>query len=93
MPFKAIGVAHPAMVDPADAKHISVPYCMLPSKDEDKETVDKFEAALTVPSTVEWFNDQIHGFMAARSDLEDAKVRKEYERGYSIWLDHFAKYL
>jgi len=93
VPWKAIAVAHPAMVDPADAQHIKVPYCMLPSQEEDKETVEKFQAALTVPSTFEFFPDQIHGFMAARSDLEDPKVKKEYERGYGIWLDHMAKYL
>ena len=54
------------MVDPADAKGIKVPLCMLASKDEDPEAVKKFEAELTVKSHVETFGDQVHGWMAAR---------------------------
>jgi hypothetical protein len=36
---------------------------------------------LEVPKYVETFPTQIHGWMAARSDLENPEVRKEYERG------------
>ena len=54
------------MVDPADAKGIKVPLCMLASKDEDPETVKQFEKELTVKSHVETFGDQVHGWMAAR---------------------------
>ncbi|KAK4958564.1 hypothetical protein LTR28_005514 [Elasticomyces elasticus] len=77
------------MVDPADAPGVTVPYAMLPSKDEDKEAVEKWEKGLKVKGVVEWFPDQLHGFMAARGDLEDANVKKEYERAYGFLLNFF----
>ena len=81
------------MVDPNDAKGIKAPLCMLASKDEDAEAVKKFGENLTVEKHIETFSDQIHGWMAARADLEDEKVRKEYERGYAVLLDFYHKYL
>ena len=91
--FSAAAEAHPAMVDPADAPNIAVPMCVLASKEEDAEAVKAFEKALKVPSQVHTFDDQVHGFMAARGDLKDERVRKEYERGYQTLLDFFHKYL
>ncbi|KAI0439427.1 hypothetical protein F4803DRAFT_531151 [Xylaria telfairii] len=85
-PFKAGIEVHPAMVDPEDAKKIKVPLAFLASKDEDAEAVKKFEANLTGPKYVETFPDQIHGWMAARSDLEDERVKSEYKRGYQAVL-------
>ena len=54
------------MVDPNDAKGITIPLCMLASGDEDAKAIDAFDKALTVPKHVETFGDQIHGWMAAR---------------------------
>ncbi len=54
--------AHPAMVDPSEAPKIKVPMCLLASKDEDVDAVNKFEAGLTVPKHVETFADQVHGW-------------------------------
>jgi len=88
-PFKAAAVCHPAMVDPADAAKVTIPYAILPSKDEDKETCNKFMSELKVTHVCEFFPTQVHGWMAARSNLEDEKVRSEYERGYKILLDFF----
>ncbi|KAI8293542.1 putative AIM2 family protein [Colletotrichum sp. SAR11_240] len=90
-PFKVGAEVHPAMVDPADAKGIKVPLIMLASKDEGEEDVKKFEDNLSVAKHVEIFKDQIHGWMAARSDLEDARVKEEYTRGYKTVLEFFAK--
>ncbi|KFA47864.1 hypothetical protein S40293_06456 [Stachybotrys chartarum IBT 40293] len=90
-PFAVAAVAHPAMVDPADAEGLSVPFILLASKDEDADAVKKFEDALKVPKYVEIFGDQIHGWMAARSDLSDDRVKAEYERGYAKLLDFFSK--
>lgn len=87
--FKAAAQAHPAMVDPNDAKSINVPFMMLASKDEPAKDVDAFKANLQVPNHVETFPTQIHGWMAARSDLENAEVKKEYERGYKTVLEFF----
>lgn len=54
------------MVDPKDASGVKIPYAMLPSKDEDKEAVKKWQENIKVTNIVEWFPDQVHGFMAAR---------------------------
>ncbi|ROT34730.1 dienelactone hydrolase family protein [Sodiomyces alkalinus F11] len=91
--FKAAAACHPAMVDPADAQGVKAPLIMLPSKDEDVEAVKKFEEGLKVPHRIETFPDQIHGWMAARSNLEDPRVREEYTRGYKTVLDFFSKHL
>lgn len=89
--FKAGVECHPAMVEPEDAKNIKVPLCMLASKDEPVEDVKKFEANLSGVKHVETFGDQIHGWMAARSDLEDSRVKEEYVRGYKTVLEFFQK--
>ncbi|KAF1916706.1 dienelactone hydrolase family protein-like protein [Ampelomyces quisqualis] len=92
-PFKAAAACHPAMVAADDAPGISIPYIMLPSGDEPKEDVDKWQKGLKVPNVVEWFPDQVHGWMAARGDLEQDKVKQEYERGYKLVLDFFHKHM
>lgn len=80
------------MVDAADAEKIKIPITMLASKDEPAEDVKKFEAALTGPKHVEIFDDQIHGWMAARADLSDKRVQEEYTRGYQTVLTFFANH-
>lgn len=79
------------MVDANDASSIKVPLIMLASKDEAPEDVKKFESNLTVAKHVETFSDQIHGWMAARSDLSDDHVKEEYIRGYKTVLEFFGK--
>ena len=64
--FTAAAQVHPAMVDPNDAKGITVPLCMLASGDENKDAVKGFEEALTVPKYFETYPEQVHGWMAAR---------------------------
>ena len=91
--FSAAAMVHPAMVDPTEAAGIQIPFCLLASKDEDKDKVAKYAEALTKQKYVETFGDQIHGWMGARADLDDPNVRKEYERGYEILLDFYHKYL
>jgi len=92
-PFKAAAACHPAMVDPADAPKVTIPIALLPSKDEDKDAVTKYGEELKVKGLIEWFPTQIHGWMAARSNLEDPEVKKEYERGYKLLLDFFHEHL
>jgi hypothetical protein len=65
-PFKAAASAHPAMVAASDAPEITIPFAMLPSKDESKEDVEAWEKGLKVEHLVEWFPGQVHGWMAAR---------------------------
>ncbi|RAL66000.1 hypothetical protein DID88_005661 [Monilinia fructigena] len=91
-PFVVAAESHPAMVDSKDALNIKIPLILIASKDEDAEEVKKFEANLTGEKHVETFGDQIHGFMAARSNLEDERVKSEYERGYKTLIDFFGKH-
>ncbi|KAI1632580.1 alpha/beta-hydrolase [Biscogniauxia mediterranea] len=91
--FKAGVECHPAMVDPADAAKIKVPLALLASKDENPADVEQFEKNLTGPKHVETFPDQIHGWMAARSNLEDERVKAEYVRGYETVLKFLAQYV
>ncbi|KAI9887900.1 MAG: hypothetical protein M1823_000288 [Watsoniomyces obsoletus] len=88
-PFKVAAECHPAMLDPEDAGEITIPLIMLASKDEGAETVKAFQEKLKVKNHVERFGDQIHGWMAARGNLEDPKVKTEYERGYKTLLTFF----
>lgn len=90
-PFVVGAECHPAMVDPKEAEGIKIPLILLASKEEPEDKVKEFEEKLKVAKHVETFKDQIHGWMAARSDLSDARVKEEYIRGYKTVLDFFAK--
>ncbi|RSM15936.1 hypothetical protein CEP52_000571 [Fusarium oligoseptatum] len=90
-PFSVAASIHPAMVDAADAEGIKTPTILLASKEEPDEEVKKFENALAGPKHVETFKDQIHGWMAARADLSDDRVKEEYERGYRTVLKFFGE--
>ena len=81
------------MVSADDAKGIKMPYCMLASGDEDAKLVKEFGEALTGPKYLETFGDQIHGWMAARADLKNGRVKEEYERGYKTLLEFFHEHL
>ncbi|KAJ5338207.1 hypothetical protein N7452_004935 [Penicillium brevicompactum] len=84
--FKAAVQCHPAMLDPADAAEVKVPMALLASKDEHMGDVAAYKANLKVPNHVETFSSQSHGWMAARSNLSDTHVQKEYARGYQTIL-------
>lgn len=88
-PFKAAASCHPAMVDANDAPGVTIPFAMLPSKDEPKEDVEKWQKAIKVKNIVEWWPNQVHGFMAARSDLKDPAVKSDYEKAYNLLLNFF----
>jgi dienelactone hydrolase len=90
-PFSVGASIHPAMVNPKDAEGIKVPFILLASGEEPVDKVLQFEETLKVPKHVEIFKDQIHGWMAARSDLSDPHVKDEYTRGYRTVLDFFGK--
>jgi dienelactone hydrolase len=80
------------MVEPADAEGIRVPLIMLASKEEPADKVKEFEGKLKHAKHVETFGDQVHGWMAARADLSDARVKEEYTRGYKTVLEFFGKH-
>jgi len=65
---------------------------VLSSEEESDQEVDEWVAALNVEHYVERFPDMRHGWMTARGDLRDEKVRKAFERGYAVvggWLGRF----
>ncbi|KAI9809089.1 MAG: hypothetical protein M1825_002378 [Sarcosagium campestre] len=88
-PYSAVAQAHPAMLDPNDALKVTVPIAVLASKDENVEDVEKFKANLKVKNFVDIYKDQLHGWMAARADLNDPRGKAEYERGYKTLLSFF----
>jgi dienelactone hydrolase len=92
-PFKVSAQCHPGMIDPEDAAKVTIPMCILASKEEDSAEVEAFAKALKVENHVETFGTQIHGWMSARSDLADGEVKKEYERGYHAVSDFFGKHI
>lgn len=92
-PFAAAAAAHPAMVEPADAEKVSIPLALLASQDEPAEVVKQFEDKLSVAKHVEIFADQIHGWMAARANLADDRVKSEYVRGYKTVLRFFGQHV
>ena len=94
-PFAAAAECHPAMVTADDAKAFTIPVCMLASGDEDAGHVKAFEEALGkgVERHVETFGDQLHGWMAARADFENDRVKAEFERGYKVLLEWFHRFL
>lgn len=79
------------MIDPTGADKISVPYILLASSEDPPDAVTAFESKLKVPHHVETFADQVHGWMAARGDLSNTRVKEEYARGYKTLLDFFGK--
>lgn len=87
--FKSAAACHPAMVDANDAAGITIPIAMLPSKDEPKEDVEKWEKEIKVKNLVKWWPNQVHGFMAARGDLKDPAVESDYKKAYEVLLNWF----
>lgn len=77
------------MVDAGDAAAITIPFAMLPSKDESKEDVENWESKIKTKHLVKWWPEQVHGFMAARGDLKDEKVKRDYEKAYQVLLEFF----
>lgn len=84
---------HPAGLSGEDAAKITIPHALLASMDEKKKDVEAFEKNLKVEKHVETWDKMIHGWMAARGDLDDPAVVKEYERGYETVLSFLKKNL
>ncbi|KAI6081728.1 hypothetical protein F4821DRAFT_272925 [Hypoxylon rubiginosum] len=89
--FQIAAACHPAMLDPAEANSIKVPFILLASGEEPADKVAEFGNKLKVRHHVETFGDQVHGWMAARGDLTNPRVKEEYARGYQTVLDFFSK--
>ena len=55
--FAITTAAHPAMIDPAGAEQISVPYILLASGEDSANTIKDFERKKKMPHPVETFSD------------------------------------
>lgn len=91
--FKAAVQCHPAMLDPKEAEDVTIPMALLASMDEDKDEVERYKNNLKVPNHIETWPTQIHGWMAARSDLLNPEVKREYENGYKTALAFFHQHM
>ncbi|KAI1321852.1 dienelactone hydrolase [Xylariaceae sp. FL0255] len=91
--FKVAIQTSPAQLDPADGAAVKIPMMLLSSKDESDADTKKYDESLTVPKYCTRFDDQVHGFMSARADLGDAKVKAAYEKGYQMSLAFFKDHL
>jgi len=89
-PFAAAVLTSPSRMTGADASNVTIPMAVLASKGEPAEGVEAYRQNLKVRKHVEVFESQVHGWMSARADLKDDKVRGEYERGYKVALNFLA---
>lgn len=90
--FSVAAECHPAFLSPEDAKGIKIPVIVLASMDETEEDVAKFADALSVPKQTVRFADQLHGWLAARADLSNPKVKEAYTNGYKMIVEFFHKH-
>ncbi|KAJ2980767.1 hypothetical protein NUW58_g6860 [Xylaria curta] len=91
--FKVAVQTSPARIDADEAAQVKIPTMLLASKGEEAEIVKEYEERLTVPKHVERFDDQVHGWMSARADLKNDRVKAAYERSYALALKFFHDYL
>jgi len=87
--FVSAATAHPAFPLPGKAEDVSCPILLLPTSGEKKEVVDEWVKGLKVRHKVRRFDDQVHGFMAAKGDLNDPHVADGYFAGYLLCLQWF----
>jgi dienelactone hydrolase len=92
--ISAAAIVHPSFLDPAvDAPKVTVPFAVLPSKNEDAANMKSFYDALTVPKYFETFSESVHGWMAARADLSKEDDRKYFRKGYETVLNFFTEHV
>lgn len=95
--YTVTGASHPGRIDPAEAKALKTPHIsLLSGEDGSDEEAAAYAAALKESGQdvlYERFEDQVHGWMAARADLKDERVKAEFTRGYDLVSEFFDKYL
>ena len=88
----AVALVHPAFIEVSDAEKVVAPLCLIDTKDEDKEIMDKLiEEVKKKPFGDKVFrhryDNTFHGFCAGRanySDEDNAKLANEVLPSY--WL-------
>lgn len=71
------------MVDKADAPGITIPFAMLPSKDEPKDDVEAWAAAVKVKNIVEWWPNQVR---REQWDVARHSPNHLFPRSTASWL-------
>ncbi|KAJ5318754.1 Alpha/Beta hydrolase protein [Penicillium brevicompactum] len=92
IPFAIAAICHPAMIDPSEAENISIPFMLLAASKDPTEDMKKFKSQLKIPHHIEIFTDQVHDWMAARTNLSNSHIRNEYTRRYKTVSDVFEKH-
>jgi len=87
------------MISASDANQTSIPMMMLASGEENREEVEAYSKGLMkrgvgkeMESHVEIFGEMIHGWMSARGNLEEEKVKEQWIKGYKLvgtWFGRF----
>lgn len=89
----ALARSRASFIDLEDAEKVNVPVCLLPSKDEDKKTVDAVYEALEKKNPgqnfIKWYNNDVHGWAAARADLSGNEHTEAYQDAYKELLTFF----
>ncbi|KAJ5469774.1 hypothetical protein N7530_007131 [Penicillium desertorum] len=92
-PFAASGQTHPAFLDVADAKGMTIPHICLVSPDEPADILKPYEEALPPHSEFELYGTMFHGWMGARANLESEENVREFNRGYKQVATFFNRWL
>lgn len=95
-PFAGVSLVHPAFITPEDAKNFTVPVGFFPSKDEPKKDAEEFwsiiqkeHADLASKSQYKYYDENHHGFAAARANLEDKSNYFAFQDVYTRLADFF----
>jgi dienelactone hydrolase len=77
----AVALVHPAFIEVSDAEGVSVPLCLIDSKDEDKKTMDQLIEELEKKPFGDKVKrkryDMFHGFCAGRANYGDEENSKK----------------
>ncbi|KIY67433.1 dienelactone hydrolase [Cylindrobasidium torrendii FP15055 ss-10] len=93
-PYNAVSIVHPAMLSPPDVEKIAVPLAVYISKDEPIKEYNEIVDILSKKPFADKndhknYDNQIHGFAAARGDLKDPENLKQYEDVYGRLANFF----
>ena len=83
------------MLDPEDAKEITIPHIVLASKDEPADMVAGFKQVIEsngIGGLVTTY-PMFHGWMGSNARLGDDEGRREYTRGHAQLIEFFQTYL
>ncbi|EED21098.1 dienelactone hydrolase, putative [Talaromyces stipitatus ATCC 10500] len=95
-PFKVSAQAHPGMLDPADAKKITIPHLVMASKDEPSEAVANFKTVIEKNGSggsLTTYMTMHHGWMGSKANLVEEETFVGYKQGYTQLIEFFKEYL